>query len=124
MQIFLLNQTTLEGEWMSLLGDKYREALPFSWTFTDNFQEAQVVAWDGLLTPKLKGELKQVIESLKNGQKILLLQREALTLFEEQSFIEYLDLDQVRYVELQSMNVLPEDLILALESCHRKLAHV
>lgn len=124
LKIFLLNQCLHESEWSSLLGDKYVSALPFPWSFTEKFEEAQIVAWDGFINPKMAPKLTNIINSLKSGQKILLLQREAYTFFEKNLFATFMNLDQVRYVELQSANVLPEDLILALELCHKKIYHV
>lgn len=112
------------SDWSSLLGDKYRHALPFSWSFTDDPKAASVIAWDGLMTPRSRPVLEQVQELLKEEGKILLLQIEALTLFKEHPFIQYLDLDQIRYVELPLGGIVPEDILSALETCHKKLNNV
>jgi hypothetical protein len=124
LNIFILGQSLLQPEWSSLMGDKYRHALPFSWKITDDFNKAQVIAWDGLMTPNASSVLEKVEALLKEEGRILLLQREGFTLFQDNPWIKYLDLDQVRYVELPSGGVLPEDLLEALEICHKKLHNV
>jgi hypothetical protein len=124
MKIFILGQSLLMSDWSSLSGDKYRHALPFSWSFTDNYKMASVIAWDGLMTPRSLPILKEVQKLLKEEGKILLLQVEALTLFKEHPFVHYLDLDQIRYVELPLGGTVPEDILSALETCHKKLNNV
>lgn len=124
LNIYILGQSLLLSEWSSLMGDKYLHALPFPWKFTDDYKKASVIAWDGLMTPNASSILGEVEALLKEEGRILLLQREAFTLFQDNPWIKYLDLDQVRYVELPSGGVLPEDLLEALETCHKKLHNV
>src|SRR5262245_24748613 len=114
LNLYLLGQTTLASEWTSLLGDKYREALPFAWAFTDSIDEAQVIAWDGVTTAKSHYYFAPVIERLKEKKAVLLLQREAYTLFNDDPFLAFVRPEDLHCIELPSGNVLPEDLLFAI----------
>lgn len=124
LKIHLLDHTILATEWTSLLGDKYRYALDFNWSLVDNIQDANVLAWDGILTAKNHQMMKKMLETVKEEKKILLLQREAQTLFEGHPFVKFISTTNLNVVEVDSGNILPEDLLRALETCFRKLSHV
>jgi hypothetical protein len=124
LKLYLLAQSTLLHEWASLLGDKYVNALPFKWSMTDSYEQANVIAWDGLMNTKAAYYFQDILTSLNSGQSILLLQSEASTLFHDHLYLQKINLNQVRYVELPGGNILPEDLLIALEICHQKLNHV
>lgn len=124
LKIYLLAQRTLQNEWLSLLGDKFRNALGFAWTFTDKITDADVVAWDGLMNVKAAYYLAPVVSSLQTGKQVLLLQYEAHTLFKEDPFLTSLDVSNIRHVELLGGNVLPEDLLAAIVRCREKLYNV
>lgn len=124
LMICLLGQTTLLAEWASLAGDKYRSALGFPWRFTDDVDAAQVIAWDGVLTAKSSFYFTPVVERLKEGKAVLLLQREAWTLFNDDPFLTFVDPKDLKVVELASGNALPEDLLAALIAAREKLGHV
>ncbi|HXH76324.1 MAG TPA: hypothetical protein VNJ08_15235 [Bacteriovoracaceae bacterium] len=124
LKVYLLAQTTLLPEWISLMGDKYLHALPFTVQFTEEINEAEVIAWDGFLSSKGAYYLGETISRIKAGKVLLLLQREAFTLFKDHPYLTYIDPDPDHYVELPGGNVLPEDLLSALETCYKKLQHV
>jgi hypothetical protein len=123
IKIFLLSQPILNTEWASLLGHKYAQALPFPWEFTQSLEEAHIVAWDGVLTPKLMHYQDRILNKLKSGT-ILLLQGEARTFLENHPFVKLISLDQLSYVELPGWSVLPEELLMALSACQQKISHV
>lgn len=124
LNVYLLPQGPAGGEWASLLGDKYFNALPFKWELTENVEEAQVFVWEGAVTPKSEPVLKKVEELLKQGERVLLLQPVAQSLMKDYSFTRTIDLEQVRYIELPSGSLLPEDLLWGLDECQKKLKHV
>lgn len=123
LKIFLFSQPILSTEWLSLLGHKYHASLPFSWEFTQVLEEANVIAWDGVLTPKMKSYQDRLFKKLETGA-ILLLQGEARTMLENHPFVTLISLNQLRYVELPGWSVLPEEIMMALTICHQKLSHV
>jgi hypothetical protein len=124
LKVYLLPQLLLQSQWDSLLGDKYAHALPFRWEFTDDPALAHVIAWDGFYSPKARTYYEEVIALIKSGNKVLLLQREAFTLFNSSPFLESINVEQFPIVELSVGNALPEDLLAALEACRKKVNNV
>lgn len=120
LKIFLFSQPLLTTEWPALMGNKYARALSFPWEFTDSIENADVIAWDGVVSEKMKLYQDNIIDRLKSGA-VLLLQGDARTLFENHPFVSLITLDQLRYVELSGWSVLPEELLAALVSCHQKM---
>lgn len=123
LNIYCFNQPALNTEWDSLRSDKYRGTLNFDWKFVENLDEAQIIAWDGVITPKGRHYTEKIIQKLKDGA-LLLLMGEGRTLFKDSSLVELLDLDQIRYVELNGWSLLPEDILATLEVCNQKIRHV
>ena len=124
LKIYCLSHPTLHTEWLSLLGDKYRNAMLFEIEMTTNFDEAQVVVWDGIVTPKNAYYLKPLMDKIIQS-KVLLLQGETPTLYTNHPFVKLMNLDQFNYVELPGLSVLPEELLRALDQCIQKLpSHV
>lgn len=123
LNIYSFSNPALHTEWASLLGDKYCHSMPFSLKFVDDINDAHVIAWDGVITPKGHHYMDKVVEKLKSGA-LLLLMGEARTLFKDSPIVELLNLDQIRYVELTGWSLLPEDMIQTLKSCHQKTTHV
>jgi Ni,Fe-hydrogenase III small subunit len=120
LKIFTLSHPLLETEWLSLLGDKYSGALEFDFIIVDDVNEAQVVVWDGIITPKNTFYIKPLLEKIKTS-KILLLQGEMRSLFTGHPFVKMVNLENMKYVELPGLSVLPEELLGALEQCYQKL---
>ena len=123
LKIYLLPQPLFSTEWLSILGDKYRNCANMRWEIVEDIKDCHVIAWDGVITPKYKIHQEEIFQQLQSG-KILLLQGEARTLYKNHPFVELIDLGKISYVELPGWSVLPEQIIAALLQCHEKLAHV
>lgn len=124
LKIYLLSQTSLLAEWFSLLGDKYLHALPFNIEFTEDINAAEVIAWDGFYNAKGAYYLEEVISRIKSKKSVLLFQYEAFTLFKDDPYLIAINLENEQYVELSGGNILPEDLLSALDMCFKKIHHV
>jgi hypothetical protein len=122
-KIFSLNQPFISSEWRAVLGDKYRHALPFEILLTDNIFDAQVIAWDGVISLKLKRLLPEIMNLLNQG-KVVLHMGESRTLLKNHEFVEFMDFSNYKIVELTGWSVLPEDILAALEQCHQKFNNV
>lgn len=123
LNIFNFSHPLMHTEVFSLLGNKYAHALPFEWCLTSDYYEAQVILWDGVMTLKNKIFVEKIIEDTKSD-KILLLIGESWTLLKDHSVIKLLDFENLNYVNLPGWNVLPEEILAALETCHKKLKNV
>lgn len=122
-KIFHFSHPLMQTEMISLVGDKYKDILPFSWSFVNSFKDADVVVWDGIVTPRNQNYIKDMLENI-GSSKVLLLLGESLTLFKNHPMVQEINLDSVKTVELASWNVLPEEILAAFEVCREKLAHV
>ena len=67
--------------------------------------------------------VEKIINDTKSD-KILLLIGESCTLLKDHSVIKLLDFENLNYVNLPGWNVLPEEVLAALETCHKKLKNV
>ena len=123
LKVFFLSQPLLHTEWISLLGDKYYHSLTFKLEVTKDLASAQVIAWDGVITPKNATYMKEVIQSLSD-KKVLLIQGEASTLLKTHPIVSQINLESHSYVELPGWSALPEEMIAALEICRQKVGHV
>ena len=123
LKLYLMSNPTLNSEWSAIFSDKYAYALSFTWEVVESPEFADVIAWDGVITPKLELYIDRIFKRLEN-HAILLLQGEARTLYENNPYVKSLKLDQLRYVELPGWSVLPEEILMALTVCHQKLNHV
>lgn len=123
LKIYCLNQPLLTTEWVSILGDKFAHALPFTFVLTDNIELADVVAWDGVITLKQRQLLPDIEASLEKG-KILLMMGESQTLYQQHPFIKIYHSSQVATIQLTGWSVLPEEILGALELCYQKITNV
>jgi hypothetical protein len=123
LKIYSLNQPFISSEWRAIEGDKYRHALPFEIVLTDDIEEAQVIAWDGVISLKLK-RLVPEIKNYFNQGKVLLLMGESQSLFKNHALVELFNFKDYKIVELTGWSVLPEDILAALEQCHQKFKNV
>lgn len=119
LKIHCLSQPLLHTEWDSLMGDKYAHALPFTVEFVDQWEEAEIIAWDGIITVKNAYHMEKIIAALKAGKK-LLLQGEARTAYRDNPLAKLVDLEGLAYEELPGWCVPPEDILQILQ----KLKHV
>jgi Ni,Fe-hydrogenase III small subunit len=123
LKLFNVSHPLMMTETLSLLGHKYAEALPFSWQFTSDLSEANVLLWDGIITKKNKARMEDILKQVESG-KILLLLGESTTLYENSKEVEKLNINEDQCVIASGWSVLPEDLLCAFETCYKKLNHV
>jgi len=124
LNIFIFGTTLYSNEWSALLGDKYQSALSFPWAITDDVEHAEVIAWSGLMNSKSSVQLKKFESILKEKNRILILENEAKSLYASNPDTLSIDLHEIRFVALPSGGVLPEDLLAAIDNCHKKLTNV
>ena len=117
MKVFHLSHPFEDTEWLSLSGDKYANALPFKIEDTLTIGEADVVFWDGVMTPRTQGHIYSVLRSL-NERQILVLIGEARTLLSDSPFVKLFESKSIRVAELCGWNILPEQILSVLEKCH------
>jgi len=123
LAIYQVSHPFMMTESFSLLGDKYLHALPFSLNFVDKMDEADVIIWDGVITPKNHVLAEMILEEMKKT-KVLLLLNESMTLLKNHPIIKMFDPINLNYVELTGWSTLPEEFLGALELCHQKLRNV
>lgn len=120
--IYGLNQPLIKTEWISILGNKFSEALSFKFKFTDDISAAHVVAWDGTISPKLERMMPEIERQLET--KILLFLGESQTLLKSHPFVRIHQGNPERTLQLTGWNVLPEEILATLEECYQKIHHV
>lgn len=123
LKIFCLTQPLITTEWLSLMGDKYKHSLPFPFEFVETIEEAHVVAWDGVISVKMKSLMEEISAEFSRG-RIYLRMGEATTLYKDSSMVELFTLPDSQIVGLPGWNVLPEEMLNALEKCYQKIKHV
>jgi hypothetical protein len=123
LRIFNFSHPLMHTEWLTLVGDKYHRTLPFEWEMVKDLSLAQVITWDGVISPKNQPVVNELLEALK-GNKILLLIGESMTLLKNHPIVTLLDPKDLKFIEVSGWNVLPEEILAVLESCHQKLNHV
>lgn len=123
LRIYNFSHPLMHTEWLTLVGDKYHRTLPFEWEMVKDLASAQVITWDGVMTPKNQPVVDEVMASLKEN-KILLLMGESMTLLKNHPIVKILEPKDLKFVEVAGWNILPEEILAALESCHQKLNHV
>jgi Ni,Fe-hydrogenase III small subunit len=122
-KIYHFSHPLMQTEMISLAGDKYKNVLPFEWTFVNSFNEADVVVWDGIITPRNQGYIRDMLENI-GSTKALLLLGESLTLFRNHPMVQELKFDSIKKVEVAGWNILPEEILAAFEACREQLTHV
>lgn len=123
LRIYNFGHPLMHTEWPTLMGDKYHHTLPFEWEMVNDVTAAQVVTWDGIITPKNQSMVENMMGEMK-GNKILLLIGESMTLLKNHPIVKLLDPKDLNFVEVAGWSILPEEILAALESCHQKLNHV
>jgi hypothetical protein len=123
LKIYILSHSLMKTEFLALLGDKYRAALPEGAMLVNRPDEANVIGWDGLLTPKLKPDLLNFIEANKD-QKIFLILGSYLELTATHASKGGIYPDESQIVSIPRAHPLPEELLAALIECHKKINHV
>lgn len=122
LKIYCLSQPILLTEWRSLLSDKYFSALPFEPILTENAADADVVAWDGMISSKFERLLPRLLEILSG--KTLLLVGEAQTLLKDHPYVRLFSAGDFKTVQLPGWSILPEELLDVLNQCYQAGQHV
>ena len=123
LRIYNFSHPLMMTEIFSIAGDKFANALSFSWEITTNYEFANVVLWDGIITPKNQSFVDKILKDINSG-KILLLIGESMTLLLNHPGLKILKPENLNYVELAGWSILPEEILSALEVCHKKLKYV
>lgn len=123
LKIFNVSHPFIMTEALSLLGDKYNQALPFELVYVDDIGLAEVIVWDGIITPKNHSMIQIILEEMKRF-KVLLILNDSMTLFKDHPIVKMFDPTNLNYVELTGWSLLPEELLQALKLCHQKLQNV
>jgi Ni,Fe-hydrogenase III small subunit len=121
--IYQLSHSLMVTEILALAGAKYASSMPFTWELTDDYETSDIVLWNGILSLKNEEFLTKIIDDIRS-RKVLLLIGEAITLFTDHPFVKVPDLGDLKMVEIPGWSALPEDLLMALESCEKKLKNV
>jgi hypothetical protein len=123
LKIYNFSQPLIYTEWLSIQSDKFSHSLPFEWEIVSDYASSDVVVWDGIITPKNNKITSAMVKDFKDS-KILLLFGESMTLFRNHPLVKMLNPEGLRYVEVSGWNILPEDILAALELCREKLKNV
>jgi Ni,Fe-hydrogenase III small subunit len=122
LNIYCLGGPLLSTELASIMGDKYREHLSFEPVLVATPDEAQVIVWDGVITPKSQQAITELLDRV--GEKtVFLLTGEASTFFLDHPFIR-LNTRKLQSVFLPPSKVLPEEILESLELCRSRSGHV
>lgn len=123
LKLYNFSHPLIYTEVLSLLSDKFSRTLPFSWEFTSDYETSDVVLWDGVITIN-NGEIThKIIEDVKRG-KVLLLIGESATLMKNHPMVKLLNPENLNVVEVPGWNVLPEEILNAIELCYKKMNNV
>jgi Ni,Fe-hydrogenase III small subunit len=123
LKVFSFSHPLMNTEWLSILGDKYSQALPFRLEMVPHPDLAEVIVWDGVTTLKNQQVVGSFLKRI-GPDKVLLLLGESVTLLKQNSLVKIIDPQDVQYVEVSGWSILPEEILSALEICYQKLNHV
>ncbi len=124
LKIFSLSAKDSHHELSSILGDKFKSSLPFSWEITNDLNQANVVFSDGFYNDKFKEYFFHALNILKSNKGILVLHYEMKTLLEQVKQLNQIPLDGFDYFELVGADALPEEILSILNQCYEKLKNV
>jgi hypothetical protein len=123
LKIFNFSHPLMNTEWLSIQSDKFSRALPFEWEMVSDYASAEVVVWDGVITAKNSEIVSMMFQDFREN-KVLLLLGESMTLLRNHPVVKMLNPSGLRFVEVASWNILPEEILSALEQCREKSQHV
>lgn len=124
LRIFSFTHSLVETEFPCLLGDKFVHALSIPWEMTSSISEANVIAWDGIITPKNNSYVQKIKTLLEEGRILLLLPNQ-WTIFNASSPVKIFDTREVQgIVELNGAGPVPEEILMGLKTCYEKINHV
>jgi Ni,Fe-hydrogenase III small subunit len=122
LNVYCLGGPLLSTEWVGLMSDKYREHMSFTPVIVATPEEAQVIVWDGVTTPKSRRLIRELLDAV-SGKVVFLLTGEGATFFQDHPFVR-LNRREISSVHLPPSRVLPEEILEALEECRQKAGHV
>lgn len=122
LTIYRLGGPLLSTEWSSIMGDKYRGHLSFEPVLVNSPETAQIIVWDGVITPKSAPHINLLLDTVSE-KTIFLITGEASTFLRDHPFVK-LSSKNLSAVFLPPSRVLPEELLEALDECRKKAGHV
>lgn len=122
LKIFCLGGPLLSTEWASIMGHKYREHMNFVPVLVSSPEEAEVIVWDGVMTPKSQRTLQELLDKT-NDKTVFLMTGEATTFLHDHPFVR-MNQRELTSVYLPPSRVLPEEILDALDECRKKAGHV
>lgn len=123
LKIFSFTHPLVHTEWQAIRGDKYTRTYSFEWEFVSELNDAHIIAWDGVITPKNQKLVEEILEALKS-QKTLLLIGESMTIFKNHPIVKMFQPENINCIEVSGTTILPEDILAAFNQCYQKLNHV
>ncbi len=123
VKIYNFSHPLMNTEWLSIQSDKFSRSLPFEWQMVNDYASAEIVVWDGVITPKNAEITSAMFKDFKDS-KVLLLLGESMTLLKNHPTVKMLNPEGLRFVEVAGWNILPEEILSALEVCREKLKNV
>lgn len=123
IKIYNFSHPLMNTEFYSVISDKFSRALPFPWEITNDYSSSDIVVWDGVITPKNESLIRTMIEDFKTT-KMLLLMGESMTLLKNHPIVQMVNLDGLKVVEVPGWNILPEEILSAIELCHKRMTNV
>lgn len=123
LKIYNFSHPLMNTEWLSIQSDKFSRALPFEWEMVSDYASAEIVVWDGVITPKNGEIVSKMLNDFKET-KVLLILGESMTLMKNHPIVKMLNPTGLRFVEVASWNILPEEILSALELCREKVRNV
>jgi hypothetical protein len=121
LTIYNLNNPLFRTEWVSLLGDKYFQALNSEIVLTDKLELADVIVWDGLVSPKMSRLLAEFLSKVK-ADRYLVLVGEGFSQNDYVSSFEAKNLANVFHIS--GWTALPEKLLELLNHLSQKKKNV
>lgn len=123
VKIYNFSHPLMNTEWLSIQSDKFSRTLPFEWQMVNDYASAEIVVWDGVITPKNAELTSSMFKDFKDS-KVLLLLGESMTLLKNHPTVKMLNPEGLSFVEVAGWNILPEEILSALEACKEKLKNV
>lgn len=122
LKFYCLGGPLAATEWWSITGDKYRDYKGLHPVMVPSPEEAEVIIWDGVMTPKSASPINELLTRL-SSKAVFLITGEAATFHRDHPFVR-IDHRDLPAVFLPPSRVLPEELLDALEECRKRRDHV
>ena len=117
LNVYCLGGPMLSTEWASIMGDKYRAHFDFEPVIVQTPETANVIVWDGVMTPKSTPVINDILSQIKDDV-VFLITGEGRTFFQDHPFVKLADVS-ASVVFLPPSRVLPEELLEGLDQCRK-----